>query len=118
MTRLILIVVGLLLFATGAGAHTHLVASVPADKSQVAASPKEATLSFAEPVLMTSAKLGAADGTEMTLAPLPQSPTTDAHLPLPALKPGRYHLLWRATSDDGHVMTGDISFVVTGTAAP
>jgi methionine-rich copper-binding protein CopC len=116
--RLIVTVVGLLLLATAANAHTHLVASVPADKSEVATAPKEATLSFAEAVVLTSAKLEFADGTKTALAPLPAGAAKDAHLSLPPLKPGRYRILWRATSDDGHVMAGDLSFVVTGAASP
>jgi hypothetical protein len=35
---------------------------------------------------------------------------------LPALDPGAYRLTWRALGDDGHVMTGDIDFTVTGAA--
>lgn len=101
-----------ILWQTTALAHTHLVSSVPADKAELTAAPKETTLRFAEPVVLTAAKLESSDGTKTILKPLPAAAVKEAHIPLPTLAPGRYTLQWRATSDDGHVMSGAISFVV------
>ena len=105
-----------LLWSAGIHAHAHLVGSVPADHAELPAAPKEATLTFAEPVVLTSVKLVSPDGTAVSLKPLPEGGVKQAHLPLPTLSAGSYHLKWRATSDDGHVMAGDISFVVNGPA--
>ena len=115
MHRFICLVVACgLLWSTASNAHTHLVSSVPADHAELAAPPKEASLTFAEAVVLTAAKLESADGSKTTLKPLPDGPVKQARVPLPALSAGRYRLLWRATSDDGHVMSGELSFVVSG----
>ena len=93
-------------------AHTHLVGSIPADHAQLATAPKEAVLTFAEAVEMTAAKLEFVEG-KTALKP-PEGSSKEVHIPLPALAAGSYHLQWRATSDDGHVMSGELSFVVNG----
>lgn len=117
MRRVIPVCVAASLFCGAASiAHTHLVASSPGDHAEIATAPKEAVLNFAEPVVLTSAKLESTDGTKTVLKPLPDGSVKDAHIPLPALVAGRYRLQWRATSDDGHVMSGEVSFVVTGPA--
>ena len=103
-----------LLWSTSSAAHTHLLASVPADQAELAKAPDEAILTFAEAVVMTAAKLESVEGTRTALKPLPEGSVKEAHIPLPALSPGRYRLQWRATSDDGHVMSGQLSFVVNG----
>ena len=110
-----ILLVGFLLWGAAALAHTHLVSSVPADKSELSVAPKETVLTFAEPVVLTSARLQSSDGAKTVLKPLPDKPVKEAHVALPALAPGRYTLQWRATSDDGHVMSGELSFVITGT---
>ena len=106
-----------LLWSTTSMAHTHLVSSVPPDRAELASAPKEAVLTFAEAVVMTAAKLEATDGAKTALKPLPDGSVKEAHIPLPSLAAGRYRLQWRATSDDGHVMSGELSFVVNGPAS-
>jgi methionine-rich copper-binding protein CopC len=80
------------------------------------AAPKEVTLTFAAEVALTSAKLESPDGSKVALKPLPEGNVKEARVPLPTLAAGSYRLLWRATSDDGHVMHGEISFVVSASA--
>ena len=104
-----------LLWSAASVAHTHLAGSVPADHAELATAPKEAVLTFAEAVALTAAKLEAGDGTKTVLKPLPAGSVKEAHIPLPTLAAGRYRLHWRATSDDGHVMSGELAFVVNGT---
>lgn len=111
----VLLATGLLWSAAGL-THTHLVSSSPADHAELAMAPKEAVLTFAEAVALTSAKLESTDGTKTVLKPLPDGNVKEAHIPLPTLATGRYRLQWRATSDDGHVMSGELSFVVNGPA--
>jgi methionine-rich copper-binding protein CopC len=114
MRRIIPVLVADLLFSAASIAHTHLVASSPADRAELTSAPKEAVLTFAEAVVMTAAKLESTDGTKTVLKPLPDGSVKEAHIPLPTLVAGRYRLQWRATSDDGHVMSGELSFVVNG----
>ena len=111
----VLLATGLLWSAEGS-AHTHLVASTPADHAELAAAPKEAILTFAEAVVLTAAKLESSDGTKTVLKLMAEGSVKEAHIPLPTLRAGRYRLQWRATSDDGHVMSGELSFVVNGPA--
>jgi len=103
-----------LLWSVSSDAHTHLVGSAPADHAELATAPKEAVLTFAEAVVMTAAKLESAEGTKIVVKALPEGNVKEAHLPLPVLAPGHYRLQWRATSDDGHVMSGEVRFVVNG----
>jgi methionine-rich copper-binding protein CopC len=104
-----------LLWSAASNAHTHLVASTPADHAELATAPKEAILTFAEAVVLTAAKLESTAG-KTDLKPLPDGSVKEAHIPLPPLGAGRYRLQWRAASDDGHVMSGELSFVVKGPA--
>jgi len=80
-------------------------------------SPPEAVLVFAEPVTIATAKVESSEGTKSTLTP-PSDTSAEIHLKLPALAAGRYHLSWRAASADGHVMTGQISFMIGSAAHP
>ena len=105
-----------LLWSAASHAHSHLVSSVPADKAELSTAPKEAVLTFAEGVVLASARLESTEGTKTALKPLPAGSVKEAQVPLPALNPGRYRLQWRAASEDGHVMAGELSFVVNGPA--
>ena len=101
-----------LLYGMPALAHTHLVSSIPSDNATLAASPKEAILTFAEPVVLTNAKIDTSKGKKIVIKP-PMGPSAkEARVPLPALAAGRHHMQWRAISDDGHIMTGELSFVI------
>ena len=106
------ILVTSLLWSSLSAAHTHLVGSIPADHAQLATVPKEVVLTFAEAVEMTAASLESADG-KTALKP-PEGNTKEVHIALPAVSAGHYRLQWRATSDDGHVMSGALSFEVKG----
>jgi methionine-rich copper-binding protein CopC len=117
MHRFMSVILATALLWSAAGlAHTHLVASSPADHAELATPPKEAILTFAEAVVLTAAKLESMGGAKTVLKPLPAGNVKEAHIPLPTLAAGRYRLQWRAASDDGHVMSGEISFVVIGPA--
>jgi len=116
MPRFILILAASLLWSSSSTAHTHLVGSIPADRAQLATAPKEAVLTFAEAVEMTAAKLDSANG--KTALKAPEGSSKEVHIALPALAAGQYHLQWRATSDDGHVMSGELSFEVKGPSSP
>jgi methionine-rich copper-binding protein CopC len=105
----------LILVATGAFAHTHLVRSDPTDDATLAVAPATVTLVFAEPVTLTAVKVesdGAKPVVRLAVSPLPPNPGAQATLPLPPLAAGRYTLGWRALSDDGHIMSGAIHFTI------
>jgi methionine-rich copper-binding protein CopC len=117
MRRIVPVLLATSFFWSAAGfAHTHLVSSSPADHAELATAPKEAILTFAEAVILTAAKLESTDG-KTVLKPLPDGSVKEAHIPLPTLAAGHYRLQWRATSDDGHVMSGELSFDVNGPVA-
>jgi copper resistance protein C len=93
-------------------AHTHLVRSSPADNAVLDKAPASATLAFAEPVTLTAVKIESTEGVKASVQSLPAKPTAEATMALPALAPGHYKLRWRATGDDGHIMSGEIHFSV------
>lgn len=97
-------------------AHTHLLRSVPVENADLAKSPPLATLVFAEPVTLTALRIESTAGAKRAVKPLPAKPASELSVPLPALAPGRYKISWRAISDDGHVISGEIHFS-TGAAA-
>ena len=112
-----------LLMAAPASAHNSLVATDPADGSTVSATPAAVVLTFDEPAV--------ALGTQVVVTgPQGQASVGAAQLvdatvwqELVAGAPaGRYTVSWRVTSDDGHPISGEVSFTSTaaggGTLAP
>jgi methionine-rich copper-binding protein CopC len=106
---------GLALFAvvTIAHAHAHLKMSTPADASVVTASPPNLVLKFSEAARLTAAWIQKDDGPKQKLTPLPDKPAVEVSVALPSLEPGNYVISWRALSDDGHVMPGQIHFTLS-----
>lgn len=110
-------------FSTAALAHPQLVNAVPADNTEVTASPSRVELHF-DQVLLTrtsAAKLvmtgmpgmsghppmamavtvsAGEDGKTMLIAPRQPLPT------------GSYRVDWRAVSQDDHAVTGAVNFTV------
>jgi methionine-rich copper-binding protein CopC len=107
---------GLALFAvvTIAHAHAHLKMSTPADASVVSVSPPSIVLEFSEAARLTAAWIQKDDGPKQKLTPLPDKPAVEVSVALPALEPGVYVVSWRALSDDGHVVPGQIHFTLSG----
>jgi len=102
------------LFLSGqALAHAHLEATSPAKDSTVAA-PKTVSLTFDDPVMLTSVKL-THDGKEMPVDVGKPKPGTTVSADLPALAPGVYTVRWGAIAEeDGHALTGSFGFTVSG----
>ena len=107
--------VALLLGATPAFAHTRLQSSDPADGSKVAAAPESVSLRFNEDLqaeFVTVSVVGP-DGTQYQKggASAAGGQVTSAVSPLgPA---GIYEIGYRIVSDDGHPVTGRVSFTLT-----
>ncbi|MGA2397645.1 MAG: copper resistance CopC family protein [Steroidobacteraceae bacterium] len=96
-------------------AHAKLLSTAPATGEQLAAAPKALTLRFNEAVQIGVLKVSA-DGKDVPIEldrGAAASPTVTVALPV--LAPATYRVQWSAlTVDDGHVVKGTFSFVVTG----
>ena len=97
--------------ATAAQAHDELTAASPADRSSTAVVPARVTLTFAEPVLPlgTAIVVTGPAGQVQSGAPVLAGNTVTERL-RPGAPAGRYTVTWRATSADGHVVSGELAF--------
>lgn len=110
-----LLALATLLWTGPALAHAHLVSSTPADKATVSA-PTEIVMRFNGPLIgrVSAIKLTDSHGGDVAVALVPTATPTDviAKTGKP-LAPGIYRATWTvAAEDDGHRMSGNISFTV------
>ena len=108
--------VGLALLPIAALAHAHLDHASPAVGSTVAQPPKEVSLWFTEAL---EAKFSAIEVRDAQGRPMQAGPATLARdnaaqlrVPLKALPPGTYKVIWRVLSVDTHRTQGDFTFRV------
>jgi methionine-rich copper-binding protein CopC len=115
MTRWLAIVVLGGLLPLAAFGHAKLLSTVPAAGEQLAVAPKQMTLQFNEAVQVGMLKL-TADGKDIPIElDRGAAPSSKVAVALPALAAATYRVQWSAlTVDDGHVVKGTFSFVVTG----
>jgi copper resistance protein C len=102
-----------------ASAHDVLLSTDPADGAVVTVPPGQVKLTFAEQALAigTRMRVTGPDGTVVSTAPV-QVVGSYVTQPLgTGLRPGRYSVLWRVTSADGHPVSGSLSFTLAGSAA-
>lgn len=113
MKRFILLgVMGLVLLgAAPAMAHTSLSSSNIVDGSEIVSLPDTLDLTFSKPVGLAAVRLEGPGGVTKDL-PTKKAMQKNHRLAFPTLAPGRYRLAWRAVAEDGHIMTGEISFSV------
>lgn len=128
MMRLRVIAVGLfallatMLGAGTAGAHATVIASNPADKSQIVTAPERVSVTFSEAMQEDFAALTVVgpDGNLWTRSsPTVEGSTISAELG--ELGPvGEYTIAFRVTSADGHPVAGTRTFTLTtaGTGTP
>jgi len=95
--------------------HNRLTHSLPAADTTMA-SPAEIRLSFSEPPepRLSAISLLASDSSRVALGPVRATTdprTVSAAVPTP-LAPGRYAVVWRTTSTDGHAVRGRFVFTV------
>lgn len=93
-------------------AHAELVASSPADCAMLTMAPDNVTLNFSEPVRLTALSVQKEGAAKQSLGPLPAETSQQFTVAAPALGNGHYMVSWRALSEDTHVMTGELMFVV------
>lgn len=115
ITGLAAIAAPLLLFASGAQAHAHLVKASPAENAAVAA-PAAIDLKFSEKLepKFSGLELMKADGANVLVtSQVPATDTKAIHaVPKGALAPGAYTVMWHVVSADGHKMKGQYNFTV------
>lgn len=109
-----LIMALVLLLPSAAHAHLRLVRSSPANGEHLSAAPASIRLVFSiRPELATCrVVLLAPNGDTVAVAPIVQS-ADGKTLDVPirgALAGGRYRIVWRAASADGHAQRGEVSF--------
>lgn len=101
-----------------ATAHTDVVSTSPAADSDVNASQETISLTFTEPPLVDGAAIVVmnSDG-DILDSPAPALEGASISIPWPAdLTPGKVTVQWRATADDGHVLSGEFVFNYTAAA--
>ena len=108
--------VGLALLPVVALAHAHLDHASPAVGSTVAQPPNEVSLWFTEAL---EAKFSTIEVRDVQGRPVQAGPATLARgntaqlrVPLKALTPGTYKVIWRVLSVDTHRTQGDFTFRV------
>ena len=97
-------------------AHTHLKETVPAEGSTVNAAPEQIMFTFSEAARVTALTIQKEGEQEQKLAPLPTAAAAQVMVPAPKLTPGKYIVSWRVVSDDNHVTSGTLHFIVADSA--
>jgi copper resistance protein C len=107
--------VALLLGAAPAFAHTRLESSDPADGSSIAGTPESVTLRFNEDIQAEFATLSVVgpDGTQYQRGGVSAANAQITTAVSPLGPAGDYHIGYRVVSDDGHPVTGKVSFTLT-----
>lgn len=94
-------------------AHTMVQSVSIADGARLQTPPNEITITFEHAARFGSVRLQTAAGERIAVPYTPPTAaTTSFRIPLPALPPDSYRLTWRVIAEDGHVMTGSVSFTV------
>jgi len=108
----------LLASSAPAFAHDELVSSSPAANATVAQPPTEVVLTFDEAVLPVGTQVlvtgpggPASDGA-------PSLSGKEVHQPLKGGPAGKYTVAWRATSADGHPVSGTFDFTAQAASPP
>jgi methionine-rich copper-binding protein CopC len=103
------------LSASAVFAHAKLLSTVPAADAQLSAAPKSLTLTFNENVQLAVLKLTASSKDIPVAFDRSAAAAPQVTVMLPSLPAGTYQVQWSAvTADDGHVVKGAFSFVITG----
>ena len=100
------------LLSLAAGAHTTVESTEPANGTVLDSSPARIEVRFKHAVQVTSIVAVGADKAERKLSFEPAVSTQVVTITSPALGPGRNELRWKALSNDGHVISGTLSYTV------
>ena len=99
-------------------AHTDIVSTSPAANADVNVSQESISITFSEPPLIAGAAIVVMNEAGDTLdSPAPTLAGATLSIPWPTdLTPGEVLVTWRATADDGHVLSNEFSFKYTAAA--
>ncbi|SRR5579862_710221 len=115
--RLILWIALLLANVRFADAHAFPDHADPKVGGAIHASPPEVKVWFTQKLVVVFCNLQVFDATGKEVdkhdKKIDAKDSTLLMVSVPPLKPGKYKVVWRATSVDTHVTHGDFSFVVT-----
>jgi methionine-rich copper-binding protein CopC len=75
-------------------------------------------LKFSEAAKVTALTLHHEGASDQKLTPSPDTAATQITAALPKLSPGKYAVNWRVVSEDGHIMSGQLSFTFDPQATP
>ncbi len=116
---LVSLLVVLLIQAPGASAHTELILSDPAEGAVLGVDPPEVLLAFSEELIPDTVSVSVADGTGFVVTvAAPDVDGADVSFPWPpALTGPDYTVNYRVVSQDGHPVSGSLSFT-GGVPAP
>ncbi|HEY3469678.1 MAG TPA: copper resistance CopC family protein [Amycolatopsis sp.] len=111
--------IGLVVLAGPASAHTELESSSPAEGASLAEAPTRIQLTFGEPVTLPPdpVKITGRDGTAWQTG---AATVTDKVVTVPVTPSGpaqAYTLTWKAIAADGDNVTGTVHFTVTAAAS-
>ncbi|MGO4604298.1 copper resistance CopC family protein [Terrabacter sp. 2YAF2] len=123
LTSALLVLLGsavtLVVAAGPAAAHDVLVSTAPANGSTVAQTPSKIVLTFTDPALSIGTQMVVTGPAGSVAIPKPRLVDNTVVQDLPGSSPaGRYTVLWRVTSADGHPVSGQISFTSRAASAP
>lgn len=119
MTKVIAVLASFFLLSTGfivgalpASAHAELVSTDPVDGSVLESAPESISLIFNSKILDSMVELAVSDSSgELIPGIVAESVQTTATALWPAALPGdTYTVAYRIVSEDGHPVTGSISF--------
>jgi copper resistance protein C len=100
--------------ATISWAHTRIDEATPASGAVLEQSPPTIEIKFKHAVRMTSVIVLDAAKAERKLAFEPTTRTQVISIASPKLGHGRNELRWKALSEDGHVISGSLIYIVQG----
>jgi methionine-rich copper-binding protein CopC len=110
----------LLLGTLPASAHTRLESSDPADGASLDTAPQTVTLTFNEaiPAEFSAITVIGPDGVAYQTGPVSADGGRVSTAVSPLGPAGRYEIGYRVVSDDGHPVTGSVSFTLTTPGTP
>jgi methionine-rich copper-binding protein CopC len=114
LTKLILTACTLLLLIQVSPAHAFVDHVEPAVGGQIHSAPIQVKIWFTEKLEPALSKIRVFDSSGQEIdkrdVKIDQSSAVLLTVSLPALKPGKYKVVWRAVSVDTHVTTGNFMF--------
>jgi methionine-rich copper-binding protein CopC len=112
--------VGALLVAAAAraSAHDELRSTSPAAGAVVDALPTQVVLTFDEPALAVGTEVQVTGPAGLVSDGPPQLSGTEVRQPVRSGPAGRYTVTWRATSADGHPVSGTFGFTTQRASSP